>query len=456
MTRSLPDDFVAMLGQHPQLSGLAEALAGGEPAISVRVNAEKGYAAPPGAAKVAWCDTGVYLDERPRFTFDPALHQGRFYVQEASSMASQQAIREAVRMLGSHEPLRYLDACAAPGGKTLGACAELPADALLVANEYDRRRVAVLTENLTKWGRPGVVVTNADAAAISGLDGFFDIIAADVPCSGEGMMRKEPEAIAQWSPRLIENCAALQRDITENLWEALRPGGFLIYSTCTFNRREDEEVVERLINEFGAEAIPVPALDRPEIERGIGVDFPCYRFLPGRVRGEGLFLALLRKPDGDRPRIKLKKPSKYKTNTAFAPFFDGNFVFSDKSGVISAIPAALAAEIEYIGAKLRVVSEGVEAGTHKGRDLVPSQALALSTALAQGAFPRVDVDAATAIEYLRRNPVALPDSSPKGFVLLTYEGAPLGFVKNIGSRANNLYPAAWRILSQQGSPEKVF
>ncbi len=444
----LPQGFIDSLGADPVFDGLARALADTAPCVSVRLNAAKGGCDFDGAEPVPWCADGVYLPERPAFTLDPALHQGRYYVQEASSMAHQAAVRQALAMMDDAGPLRYLDACAAPGGKTIGAMAELPEGSLVVANEYDPARANVLAENLAKWGSPlDVAVTRGDAAAMARLERFFDVIGTDVPCSGEGMMRKDAAARAQWSHGLVAECAARQRDIVDALWQALRPGGFLIYSTCTFNRDENELIISRLIDRCGAEPCAIPALDAvPGIVGAVGADFPAYRFLPGRIRGEGLFLALLRKPDSARGRRSLPKGANNFRRGPYNSLLRGEMLFETAAdGTVSAVTAANTAAMSAVSRAARTITRGLTVGTLKGRDLVPSQALAMSLRLASDAFARVEVDHGTALEYLRRNAITLPDGTPRGHILLTRDAHPLGFVKNLGSRSNNLYPLQWRI-----------
>lgn len=447
----LPQEFLARINAEPALDGLAAAL-DSPPEVSVRVNRRRIAATLPDP--VPWADDGYYLTERPQFTFDPALHQGLYYVQDASSMATACAVRQAAEALGEGR-LRLLDACAAPGGKTIGAAEALAPGSLVVANEFSRQRAAVLAENLAKRGIDSLI-TNNDASTLRGLDGFFDIITADVPCSGEGMMRKEAEARRQWSPQLVTECAALQRTIVDALAEALRPGGFMVYSTCTFNREENEEIVSHLIAEHGFEAVAVNELEKiAGIAGAIGAHFPAYRFLPGRVRGEGLFLALLRK-SGNAPAAAVK-PAKAAKNISSetASWLADEREFSLRGDVLYALPAAWAAEAAAIAKRMNVVMPGLEVATVKGRDLIPAQPMALSPVLRADAFAHAEVDAATALAYLGRNAIVLPDDAPRGTVLLTHGDHPLGFAKNLGRRANNLYPAPWRILSQSPVPTRV-
>ncbi|MFG6386680.1 MAG: RsmB/NOP family class I SAM-dependent RNA methyltransferase [Muribaculaceae bacterium] len=448
----LPQGFVdSMASREPREDylRLIDALASSESPVSVRLNRAKGADESlfDGAERVNWCDDGLYLATRPQFTLDPALHQGLYYVQDASSMAQKSAVALACSLMDiSERSLRYLDACAAPGGKTTAAMSALPADAFVVANEFDPKRTSILIENLAKWGRPAVV-TRGDASAVKGLDNFFDIVAADVPCSGEGMMRKDPKAVAQWSEGLIESCAARQLAIVESLWRALRPGGIMIYSTCTFNLAENEDIVAHLIADHDASALEIPELERCAITKADpGCNFPAYHFLPGVIRGEGLFIAMLRKP-GDSDPAK-PKAAKLKPAKGIEAPLTGDWVCVAEGNAVRAIPTAHADLTAAVAAAMHTVASGIELGEIKGRDFIPAQPLAMATDLRRDVYAEVEVDRDTALQYLRREAICLDSPAPRGIVLLTYRNRPLGFVKNLGNRANNLYPAQWRILSQ--------
>ena len=451
--KNLPKDFITELDKmgHPAFRNLPEVIATTSPEVSVRVNPRCQVAMPfPEAEPVAWNPEGFYLASRPEFTMDPRLHQGVYYVQEASSMAISTAVGKAVELLGIEgRPLHYLDACAAPGGKTTAAIDALPDDAFVVANEFDPRRAQILVENLAKWGAEAYV-TRGDASQMRFPRDFFDIIAADVPCSGEGMMRKDDFAIEQWSPKLVSECSVRQQSIVANLWDFLRPGGIMIYSTCTFNTAENEEIIQWLIDEYGAEPIAVP-LDFEGILGAMGNhDFPACRFVPGAVRGEGLFMAMLRKP-GDFQKTKCKVQStkdkgqrtKVKNTLNLDKFLEGNYKLVEDEP-LRAVREEHLPLYEAIGKMVRPLTAGIELGALKGKDFIPSQALALSRNYKRGAYPEYEVDKPTALTYLRREALALPDA-PRGLVLLTYEKMPLGWIKNLGTRANNLYPDQWRI-----------
>lgn len=443
----LPQGFRTLM-EGLGLSDLPAALESGEPTVSVRVNAAKGGADFPGAEPVAWCREGVYLPERPNFTLDPRLHQGRYYVQEAASMFHAHVARQLV----ADAPMRVLDACAAPGGKTTAVIPVLPAGSAVVANEYVPARAAVLRENIVKWGYPGAIVTRGDTAGLRKLKGEFDLIIADVPCSGEGMMRKDPQASAQWNPGLVNECADRQRDILGNLWPTLRPGGHLVYSTCTFNRSEDEEIIDWLIDEYGAESVEIPTEPEWNITPGIGTGAHCCRFIPGRTRGEGLFVAVVRKPgepSAPKPRKdkQREKPSAFSTQVKdwILPDTDMEMTVYQQDDRLTAFPKAHLDLLKKVSAQVDVIHEGVPLATVKGRDLIPAHALAMSTRLNREAFPQAELGLDAALDYLRGSAIVLPEGTPKGYVIVYYDGCPLGWVKNLGNRSNNLYPTPYRI-----------
>lgn len=447
---------------------------------------------------VAWWGNGRYLSRRPKFTLDPSIHQGVYYVQDASSMilatiasalaerisketeeteetgdvAKAETTTSQERKTEARLPILWLDACAAPGGKTTAAIDALPYGSLVVANEFDYQRAEILKENVAKWGSPDVVVSRGDTALYAKLPELFDVIAVDAPCSGEGMMRKDVVAREQWTPALVEECATRQREILENLWKALRPGGYLVYSTCTFNTRENEEMILWLMDEYGAEPVDL-GISAPGIDGPVGIpgrpdsqQLPAMRFIPGRARGEGLFVCVVRKPGESKPALaslsnsKKEKKQKGKASKGGKPAVDlqqvrkwispalaSDYAIHAEESVVRAFPSQWAPLLPKMDKALNLIAKGVELAEIKGRDFIPTQALAMSISQNASAFPSVELSMAEAQTYLARESVTLPDSTPKGFVLLTYGGRPLGFVKNLGNRSNNLYPKEWRIRS---------
>ena len=353
------------------------------------------------------------------------------------------------------EPLKALDLCAAPGGKSTLLLDLLPPESALVSNEIIRSRAQVLAENLLKWGAATSLVTSTEPRMLGKLKQSFDLILVDAPCSGEGMFRKDNEARTQWSEELVRQCAERQRSILEDIWPALRPGGLLVYSTCTFNRLENEDMVQFILDELGAEALPLGDLP-PAVTPSALVDFPCYRMMPHRTEGEGLFLALLRKRGENEPSI-YRKASKGKPQTPTQPPQEvsawlcpekrEHLVWQRPSeDLIVAMPprvAQLADELKSY--KIPILTAGVQVAEAKGRDFLPHPALALSEYRSPDAFPSVELSHEEAIRYLAREAISLPEATPRGWVLVHYKGLALGFMKHLGTRSNNLYPQAWRI-----------
>lgn len=365
-------------------------------------------------------------------------------MQEASSMFVTHALRTFVS-----SPVTCLDLCAAPGGKSTAVISTLPEGSQMVSNEIDRRRSRILAENITKWGYPNITVTCNAPKDFKGLRHTFDVIITDVPCSGEGMFRKDEGAVTDWSLAKVESCANLQHEIIDDIWNCLKPGGLLIYSTCTFNIDEDEKMVEYICNELGATALDIPIQPEWNIHSPLTGKNPCYRFMPHYTKGEGLFMAAIRKDEDAVQPARLKKPIKnaFKVSKDISSWVNIPVHLEQTAeGVISAIPTSHKELHDLIvGNGLYILQSGIELGTVKGKDIIPSHNLALSTALAENAFPRYEVTEDIALDYLRRMAFELPQDASTGYLLLTYKNLPLGFVKNLGNRCNNLYPQEWRI-----------
>ncbi len=400
---------------------------------------------------VPWCQSGFFLDERPSFTLNPLLHAGVFYVQDASSMIYEKIVESLV----GDSPVMACDLCAAPGGKTTAILNALPDHSVMLANEFTSSRATILKENLCKYGYPDLIVTNADTSRLASLKNRFDIVAVDAPCSGEGMMRKEETARSQWSEGLIRQCAALQREIIANAVDMLAPGGFLIYSTCTFNTIEDEDNVDWIAKEFGLEPLDTSLAGCDGILSQVKGEIPCLRFMPGFTRGEGLFICVFRRPaeigTATRPlkaKKKGKNEGKEKTDpkllTLAKSMVTGDYEIINHDGHLLALSPTTAALLEAIPKGVRILSAGVEIGEVKGKDLIPSHQLAMSTVLSDH-FPKVELSLGHALQYLSKETIILPQDTPKGFVTATFQGFPLGFLKNLGNRANNLYPSEYRI-----------
>lgn len=407
---------------------------------------------------VEWCENGYYLPEKPQFTFDPLFHAGCYYVQEASSMFVAQAMKQYAGSGG----VKVLDLCAAPGGKSTLIADNLDADSLLVSNEVIRTRANILAENITKWGRANEIVTNNDPKDIGQLTNFFDVILVDAPCSGEGMFRKDQKAIEEWSWGNVNLCKDRQRRILADIWSALKPGGILIYSTCTYNMEENEYNVQWMQEEFGAKSSPVNI----DMKWGITPSFVDgvvgYHFLPHKTKGEGFFLSVLQKNENTdfSSKKKFVKIKAGNSRQSLAEKYQNYilkkelFTFFQRKDKWYAFPSNLLDELLYVDSKINIISSGICLGMEKGNGFIPDHSLAMSPAINKDSFTILDIDWQTAISFLRSEAIVLHDQ-PKGYILLTYKNVPIGFVKNIGNRANNLYPHEWRIRSSNIPQEKV-
>ncbi len=431
----LPPHVRALLGTDAE--ALLAALE--EPApTSIRANPLKPSAI--AGTPVPWCSAhGRYLEKRPVFTLDPLFHAGAYYVQEAGSMLLEQAYR-AVHPLPPGAVV--LDLCAAPGGKTTHLASLIPKDALLVGNEPVHARKAALTENLWKWGRANVVVTGADPWAFTALGPVCDLILVDAPCSGEGMFRKDPHARAQWGPNLVEGCVLRQRNILDAAWAVLKPGGHLIYSTCTWETCENEDQVQRLAG-LGGQVIPI-AVDPAWGIQASDLGLRCY---PHRVRGEGFFIALVRKPGSGNPSL-LKMARHTSGSEVAAPVRDwlGTGTeqhLAERDGVLYAVALGWAHFVEAMMDKLPGCIPGIPVAQRKGGGWLPHPALALNELLDPRPFGRLDLDLQAVLGYLRGE--ALPAMNAVGTVLVCHEGLPLGWANGAGRRYNNRWPAPWRI-----------
>lgn len=424
--------------------------------VSVRMNPFKECKAFEGNP-VPWSMHGLTLPDRPVFTLDPLFHAGAYYVQDSSSMFVGHVFRGILPAvdLPSDRPLRVLDLCAAPGGKTTDLAASLREAAgdgfLLVANEVMNSRAGVLAGNVALWGDPHVAVTSDDPKAFAALPGFFDVIVADVPCSGEGMFRKDAQAVEQWSEDNVALCQARQRRIIADVWPALAPGGMLIYSTCTFNRLENDSNVKWVEAELGAECVFGDYVT-DDFKGLIRTECGC-SLVPGFVDGEGQYCSVLRKGRGScadgTPRQgknmrMTRAPKKEQVPKSVERLVNVPCSFRTRGGTVVAVPSGITADVASLGEALHVLAAGCAIGMLKGSDLVPDADLALSLIFASDAFPRVEVDRNVALAYLHRDALTFPEA-PKGYLTIVYDGLPLGFVKNLGNRCNNLYPQGRRI-----------
>ena len=433
------------------------------PPVSVRVNLQK-LAMPASLPQVPWSASGAYLPVRPLFTLDPLLHAGAYYVQEASSMFLEQAIRQTLDL---EQSFQVLDLCGAPGGKSTHLASLFSEDSLIVSNEVIRSRASILAENVTKWGSGNVVVTSNDPRDFGRLPDFFDVMVVDAPCSGEGMFRKDPQAIQEWSEENVKLCAQRQQRILMDVWDALKPGGILIYSTCTWNEAENEQNIAWLSEQEQAESIKL------ELKPAWGVKatqlngIEGYRFYPHQVQGEGFFMAVVRKAGTPDLHNKQSKKKKYKLTLAGKKeqalvqdwlINSDNLHLVQYGEVLSAIPASHFDNIDALYQNLYVIYAGTEVAEVNGKKLKPMHGLALSRYLNKAHFNTIDSDLELALRYLRKEDISL-GAPGNDWVLITYKNIPLGWAKQIGNRVNNYFPKEWRIrmdLPQEISEASVF
>ena len=455
----LPTEFLESLATLFPEAADRDALAAAletEPPVSIRFNPYK-LPEKPGGDPVPWSRYGFYLAVRPNFTLDPLFHGGAYYVQEASSIFLEHLYRQ---VMPERTGVRILDLCAAPGGKTTLLSTLAGVENLIVANEPIRARAQILAENVRRWGLGNVAVTANDPAHFGALRHYFDLMVVDAPCSGEGMFRKEHEARREWNTAAVELSAARQRRILADAWEALKPEGILIYSTCTFNRRENEENIAWLLGQYECEGVPVetdPAwgILRGEVAAGRGMSVPTFRFYPHNVRGEGFFCAVLRKGSSRiRPRLpKARRPAPFsaldrRDAAATASWFGQpeRMQFARIGDTVYGYYAAAFSNVRMLSEHLSVIYSGLPAGQLYHGKLKPEHALALFHDLSRDAAPETPLTLEQAREYLRRRDLDC-ELFAEGLNLISYGGLPIGWLKRIGRRTNNLYPIILRIVN---------
>lgn len=476
----LPEEFIQYateaLGQE-RAAVLFREIGNGTEQASIRVNPFKGSADVEGLEKVPWSSLGYYLPQRPVFTLDPLFHAGGYYVQEASSMYME-LVRDAIeadfagRYGGENlsggrffdRSIAALDLCAAPGGKTTHLVSLLGKDSLLVSNEVIKSRAVVLADNVAKWGTDNIVVTNNDPSDFGAFEGYFNLVVVDAPCSGEGLFRKDSQAVGEWSPANVNLCAQRQQRILADIWPAVAPGGYLVYSTCTYNKFENDGNLRFLQETLGAAFMS--SFCATASESGvISTEFGGLQFVPGLVKGEGQFVAVVHKPYGDFEDSgtgsahsgKKKKGGKDGKKSSLqldkgCNYLPDNYIKVLQGDLVKGYRDTLFERIRYVEERLRTVLSGIAIAEKKGKDYVPHADLALQGVMADmvarsalpGGISAVEVGRDDALKFLAKEPLVFP-GAPLGYVLLVYKGLGLGFVKNLGNRTNNLLPMARRI-----------
>jgi len=402
--------------------------------------------------RISWSSYGYYLNERPSFTFDPLFHAGTYYVQEASSMFLEQAIKQTMDI---KQPLRVLDLCAAPGGKSTLLQSMLNEESLLVSNEVIKSRAAILEENLVKWGAANVVITNNDPVHFARLENYFDAIVIDAPCSGSGLFRRDPFTIDEWSENNVALCSQRQQRIIADVWPALKQDGMLIYSTCSYSAAEDEHILDWMHETFGVESKSLQLAHDwhitetfSEKHHGAG-----YRFYPDKIKGEGFFIAVVQKKSGAASAAARPGKSRLEQLTKAEEMIVQNWLKEEHGMVlfkqhdnIIALPSGMEKDIPVLKSALYLKNAGVTTGKIAGKDFIPGHALAMSS-LTNENIPRIELEQQQALQYLRRDEFRL-DASQKGWSLVTYQQQHLGWIKILPGRFNNYYPKEWRIIKQ--------
>jgi 16S rRNA C967 or C1407 C5-methylase (RsmB/RsmF family)/NOL1/NOP2/fmu family ribosome biogenesis protein len=403
---------------------------------------------PVAVSGVPWSRYGFYLSQRPSFTFDPLFHAGCYYVQEASSLFVEQALLQTTDL---SKPLKVLDLCAAPGGKSTHLQSLLSADSLLVSNDVIRSRVAVLKQNIIKWGTQNVVVTNNDPQHFAKLEGFFDVIVVDAPCSGSGLFRRDADAIDEWSLENVQLCCGRQKRILADVFPALKEGGILIYSTCSYSKEEDEDIADWMAAELGMENVKVT------IEAGWNIvestsaatQAKSYRFFPDKVQGEGFYLTVFKKQTGTgEPRLKtavLERATTAEKAIVQKWIRDADFEFF-KVPYLYGVLKKFVPDYSILKNYLNIQYAGVALGEVIRDKFIPEHALALSGLVAP-AVPVTNIDFNTAILYLQRNELSL-NTRTTGWQLVAFEEHNIGWINALPNRINNYYPKEWRILKQ--------
>ena len=445
----LPGEFVSRMEDQlgNESADFFNAL-GDQPSLSIRLNPSKPLSM-PGPEPVPWCSTGYYLKRRPLFTADPLFHAGAYYVQEPGSMLLEQAFYSIPRS----GPKVILDLCGAPGGKSTHLLSLMHEDDLLVSNEVIRSRAVILQENIQKWGYSNVILTGNDPRDFSGLTGLFDVIVADVPCSGEGLFRKEPASAGEWSVNNTQLCASRQRRILADIWSALRPGGFLIYSTCTYNPAENEENLRWISEQYDAESVEIrikPEWNLKKINYG---NITGIQTMPHLTKAEGYFTGIIQKKESHAAGFKLRKQERNDwvsmSHSAASGFREmlsgaGNEDFLFKDNTVYYLKNQWHPLIRNLNKPLHVLQAGIPVAQMKGRESIPMHALALSALVNKNIFREEAVSLNEAILFLRKENLSR-SLEGKGWIMPSYRGFPLGWLKNLGTRSNNYYPKEWRI-----------
>ncbi len=444
----LPQEFVDRMKMQlgPEADDFFHALEQPAP-TSIRLNHKKGKTNFDQLEKVPWCDNGFYLAERPAFYMDPHWHGGAYYVQEASSMILDFVLK---RLELDNKPRIWLDVCAAPGGKT-GILAKHKRDAdILIANEVVPQRNAILRENLIKGGYLNIFISSAQASLFNVP--FAYIIHIDAPCAGEGMMRKEPEAIRQWSTALVRECSLMQQRIVNDAVRSLNADGYLIYSTCSYSQEENINNINRFVTGHDLQSVRIHFPKEWNIVKTESENATGYQLYPHKVKGEGLFISILRKAE-EMPvspsRIKQKKSAFQETPDWLSAKLAGSQYMirsqDDHFSFILKDAEEKANEVLYHLPGVRMISH---AGELKGKDFIPDHFLSMSAPGIEVAS-QIELNLHQSLDFLERSTQFITADYEPGWYLVVYEGTRLGWAKKTPQGWKNHYPLNWRLRSRK-------
>jgi len=414
------------------------------------------------AGKVPWAADSYYLSQRPSFTLDPLFHAGTYYVQEASGMFLSFVLSQITDLT---KKMKVLDLCAAPGGKSTLIQSLISPESLLVSNEVIKTRVPVLTQNMIKWGRSNGIVSNNDPSHFKELPGFFDIVVIDAPCSGSGLYRKDPEAAASWTPDLVNLCSQRQQRILADAWSCLKEGGYLIYSTCSYSKEENEDVLDVHMQQYEVASVPLFPDRAWNIVETISEKSGAfgYRFYPDKVTGEGFFISVLQKTHtgleetlknySSRKSMKSgpggrsgKNPLRVSRSASLLlnPWIQAEQLELITIGEsIHAMTPGLLHDLELLKNNLYLKKAGIRVGKEGENEWIPDHELALADFLNKDC-PTLNISKSDALLFLKGESFEAGVSG-KGWHVVCYRNQRLGWVKLLERRMNNYYPKSWRI-----------